>query len=197
MCRAMADNVISAEVHEPGGGASLGRATLKVPAWRKVVIGVDDTDDKTRGATWSTMNEIACAIEREMGAAYLLHTISQLFPDNPFKTTNCCATAITFGVPDEDVAGSIAAVTEMVRARSYSEEAGMAWSLRIPVPDELREYNTRARERMVDISEAAEAADAAGAQMVPVTGERGCIGALAALGIADDPDDAVLLHASH
>ncbi len=191
LCRGMAGNVISTEVHERGGGAELGRATLRLPATRRLAIGVDDTDDAERGATWSLVNEIAFALEAEGEASYLLHTIAQLYPDNPYKTTNCCATAVTLGVPGESLAVVRRAVREELESSTFSDECGMAWSEEVLVPAPLSRFAERARRGMVTVEEARRVAGEGGAGLEPVTGERGCIGALAALGTAGDPDGAV------
>lgn len=191
LCRGMASNVIATEVHEPGGGAELGRATLRIPAMRKLVLGVDDTDDAERGATWSLVNEIACRLEAEGGAEYLLHTIAQLYPDNPYKTTNCCATAVVLGVQPDSLETAIEAFRSSLAGSTYSDECGLAWSSDIQVAAELRAFARSARQGMVQVEDATRAAEAAGAALVPVTGDMGTIGALAALGLHDDPDAAV------
>jgi methanogenesis imperfect marker protein 11 len=192
LCRGMADGVISTTVHELGGGATLGRATLRVPAAVKLVIGVDDTDDARRGATWSTVNEIAFALEQEGACSYLGHSIVQLFPDNPYKTTNCCSTAIVLGVRPGGaghVADSFAAGLE---AGCFSDECGIAVMEGVETCGELRDFWGAAASRMVTIEEARSAAEAAAVEMRRVTGERGCIGALAALGAHDETDLAVM-----
>ncbi len=195
LCRGMAAGVISTTVHERGGGATLGRATLRVPALRKLAVGVDDTDDESRGATWSTVNELAFELETEGACDYLGHVIAQLFPDNPHRTTNCCATAVVLGVPPADRGGLAGRIGEMLAGRCFSDECGMALTSRIDVPDELRSFARDARTRMVSIEEARGAAAASGVELRSVTGERGCIGALAALGMHDDPDLAVTVPA--
>lgn len=191
LCRGMAANVISTEVHEQGGGASLGRATLRVPAWRKLTIGVDDTDDSKKGATWSLVNEIASGLEAEGEAAYLLHTIVQLYPDNPYKTTNCCATAIVLGIAGESAAPVVDSVRKKLEDASYSDDCGMAWTERVVAPDGLRAFTRRTKLEMVTSDDARGVARESGATLVAVRGERGCIGALAALSAHDDPDAAV------
>ena len=192
ICRGMAGNVISAEVHEEGGGAGLGRATLRVPAWRKLVIAADDTDDETRGATWSTMNEIAYAIEDEGLADYLLHTIVQLFPDNPYRTTNCCATATVMGLPAARVGAAVERARELLSERTFSDECGMAWTTGVRPSELAVAFAAKAKRGMVTIEEAREAA-ATNTELVAVTGERGCIGAMAAVAAHRDPDSAVRL----
>ena len=193
LCRGMASGVISTEVHERGGGAALGRATLRVPAMRKITIGVDDTDDSQRGATWSLVNEMAFALEREGMAEYLLHTIVQLFPDNPYKTTNCCATAIVLGSVPDCASQLVQASRDFLGRESYSDECGLAHYTGVTVPGSLRDFSSRAKRGMVSIDDARKAGLEAGAGLVEVRGERGCIGALAALGAHDDPDAAVRL----
>ena len=192
LCRGMAGGVISTTVHERGGGASLGRATLRVPVSRKMVVGVDDTDDEKRGATWSTVNELAFELDRDGACHYLGHSIAQLFPDNPFKTTNCCSTAVVLGVRPEYSTAVADTIARTLADRCYSEHCGMAVTTRIPVAETLRAFSAEARSRMVSIEEAAEAAARSSAVLRIVTGERGCIGALAALGMYDDPDGAVV-----
>jgi methanogenesis imperfect marker protein 11 len=193
LCRGMASNVISTEVHSIGGGAGLGRATLRVPAWTKLTIGVDDTDDAERGATWSLVNEVAYGLERELDVDYLLHTIVQLFPDNPYKTTNCCATSVVLGVEPGRVAEVVESVGASLRQESYSDECGMAWSTGVTVPMPVSAFTKEARRRMVTTEEAATAASEGSIRLDPIRGERGCIGALAAVGASTEPDAAVLL----
>lgn len=192
LCRGMAGNVLSTMVHQRGGGSGMGRATLWLPATRKLVIGVDDTDDAERGATWSTMNEIAFELEEERECVYLGHTIVQLFPDNPHKTTNCCSTAVILAVDP----GRADAVGErfhgMLRERCYSDQCGMAVSGAVLVGERLRGFTTATRHRMVTLEDARDVAERSGVNLREVTGPRGCIGALAAVGGHNAPDTAVI-----
>jgi len=45
--------------------------------------------------------------------------------------------------------------------------------------------------KMISVNDALETANECGVELVKITGERGLIGALAALGLADEPDLAV------
>jgi methanogenesis imperfect marker protein 11 len=192
LCRGMAEGVISTTIYERGGGAALGKAMLRLPVLRKLVIGVDDTDDAERGATWSTMNEISYELELEKRCHYIGHTIVQLFPDNPHKTTNCCSTAVVLAVPPGDEASVVDTVVGMLADRCFSDECGMAVSARITASDELRTFTGAARSRLVSFDHAKDVAERSGVDLLVVTGERGCIGALAAIGAQDDPDRAVV-----
>ena len=192
LCRGMAEDVLSTVVHRQGGGSGLGRATLRLPVTRKLVIGVDDTDDAERGATWSTVNEIAFELEEEQECLYLGHTIVQLFPDNPHKTTNCCSTAVVLGVGPGRADDVSKRFREMLRERCYSDQCGMAASGAVLVGERLRGFTTAARHRMVTLEDAREVAERSGVNLFEVTGPRGCIGALAAVGSHNAPDTAVI-----
>ena len=63
----------------------------------------------------------------------------------------------------------------------------------IAVPEELRLYRREAGSRMVPFEEAQWVARQCAVRLEAVTGRRGCIGALAAIGAHDDPDGAVRL----
>lgn len=193
LCRGMAKNVIEASIHREGGGSGIGRATLRIPALRKLVIGVDDTDNEDRGATWSTVNEAAFRMESEGECEYLGHTIVQLYPDNPHKTTNCCASAVVLGVDAGGTGKVRERFTELLEEGCYSDQCGVAFFPRLEVPEALKDYAESARSRMVTKEYAEEVAGASGAELLEVTGPRGCIGALAAVGAHFDPDEAVCL----
>ncbi len=192
LCRGMAEGVISTTVHEEGGGSLLGRATLRLPAWRKVVIGVDDTDDAGRGATWSTVNEIAHGLDASGACLYLGHVIAQLFPDNPFKTTNCCATSVVLGARPGEAPGIVDSFAAELERACFSDECAIAVSRSATVAGELRGFFLAAARGMVTIEEARLVATNCGVELREVTGERGCIGALAAVGAHQDPDGAVV-----
>jgi tRNA(Ile2) C34 agmatinyltransferase TiaS len=138
------------------------------------------------------MNEIAYAIEHEGLADYPLHTIVQLFPDNPFRTTNCCATATVLGLPAVGVGAAVERARELLSERTFSDECGMAWSTHVLPAEAALAFAAEAKRGMVTIEEAREAA-AINTELIAVTGERGCIGAMAAVAAHRDPDSAVRL----
>ena len=63
--RGLAEGVRSIEILDYGGGGGLSKAILSFDLKQKIVVGVDDTDTKEEGATWSLANEIAYTIEKE------------------------------------------------------------------------------------------------------------------------------------
>lgn len=193
LCRGMARGVKSVTVHRRGGGASLGRATLVVPALRKLTVGVDDTDDAERGATWSTVNELAFELEREGACAYLGHSIVQLFPENPYRTTNCCATAVVLACDAGEDAPLLDRFADKLLPGCYSGQCAVAATRKVRVEPGLRELFAEARSGMVTEERARRAAGGCGVEIREITGSRGLIGAVSALGGYDDPDLAVTL----
>ena len=79
----------------------------------------------------------------------------------------------------------------MLEERTLSEETAMAVSTRIEISDEVREYGMKAKREMLSVKDARDVAERNDVELIAVTGERGLIGALAAIAFSDSPDDAV------
>ena len=69
MCRGMGEGVKYVELIQVGGGSKAGKATVVTPKLEKVVIGVDDTDTKDAGATWTMAHNLGVELG-EMGFEY-------------------------------------------------------------------------------------------------------------------------------
>jgi len=175
VCRALADGVIRYEL-SASGGSKLGRGTLVLPVRTRVLIGVDDTDSKTEGATWSLVHNIAEELSSPQ-VAYLSHSIVQLFPV-PERTQNCTSTVIELGCTGGSVQGAVERFRRLLLKHSLSESVGMAVWVGFECK-ELREYSVRARSERVSLAQALRVAKECGV-LVPIEG-RGLIGALAAL----------------
>jgi methanogenesis imperfect marker protein 11 len=195
ICRGLAEGVKRVEIYEHGGGSQLGRATLVLPILSKLVIGVDDTDEPGAGATWSMTNELGYKLEEEGLAYYIGHTIVQLYTKNPHKTTNCVSIASTFAVEPGRVEKLTEAFRKALEQNTFSKNTGMAVFDGVMVPEVVREYSRKAKREMVELEEAKRTAESSGVRLTPITGERGLIGALAAIGFADHPDEAVKVYA--
>ncbi len=191
MCRGLADGVKRVEVYEKGGGGKLGRAAIVVPKKEKITFGIDDTDTKEEGATWALSNEIGCEIEEIEGIDYLNHTIVQLFTENPNKTQNAVSVSTSFGCPPSKKDELKNKVNELFSKYTTSPETALALYENIPVRDEIIEYGHRVKNQLVEVEEAEEVAKNNEVDLISVTGEEGKIGALAAIGFSNNPDEAV------
>jgi methanogenesis imperfect marker protein 11 len=192
VCRGLAEGVEEVEILEMGGGAKVGRSVITLPLKYKLCVGVDDTDTKEEGATWCLVNNIALEVERNRLADYVSLTLTQLYKGNPHRTSNCVSSGLVLAVEPRKLSDCLSYVERALRERTLSPHTGIAYKVCVMVPQELRDFTERAKRGMVSLKEAYQAASSARAALKPVTGERGCIGALAALGLIDEPDQAAV-----
>jgi methanogenesis imperfect marker protein 11 len=170
-----------------------GRAfDTEYPLYRKVVIGVDDTDSSIKGATFSTALQLASILEKSSkDFLFLRLTISLNWPANPLKTTNNTAAALVFAVKLGREKALEDAFERLIRKATFSKNTGIAVMERIRAPEVLKTYSRKVKREQVTVDEAFRTAEQAGVKAVPITGERGLIGALAVVGLVDYPQEAV------
>ena len=190
MCRGMGEGVKYVELLDIGGGSKVGRATVVTPKLEKVVIGVDDTDTKDAGATWTMAHNLGVELAGE-GYEYLDHIIVQLYPHNPHKTQNCVSIALTFAVESDKKQDLIDRTIEILKRDTLSDKTAIAILEGIDIPEKLREYSIATKSGMMDVETAENVAKELNIPLIAVTGEQGKVGALAALGLYDDVEEAV------
>jgi methanogenesis imperfect marker protein 11 len=183
--RAMAEDVIECDMTETGGSRE-SRGTIVLPRRKRVLIGIDDTDTKEEGATWSLVHNIASELDGK-NARYVSHSIVQLFPV-PCKTQNCVSTVVEFGCIDEH--RLISDFEQLLRKYTLSDETGMV-ALTGFEADRLKDYGAMCKQKQVKCEDTEHAAKAAGVEVV--IGGRGIIGATASLPFFADPSHSVIL----
>ncbi len=193
MCRGMAEGVKRIELYDVGGGSKVGRAGVITPLMEKVVIGIDDTDTKYEGATWTLANNIGMKLN-EIGFEYLDHITVQLYPHNPNKTQNCVAIALVFAIKPGEKDMLVKKICELLKKYTLSDKTSIAVLEGIGIPVKLRSYAETAKRSMIRLDEAQRIANEVGVQLLEVTGARGEIGALAALGLYNDVNEAVKVY---
>ena len=193
MCRGMGEGVKYIQLLEEGGGSKLGKACVITPKLEKVVIGIDDTDTKEEGATWTMAHNVGVELKNE-GFEYLDHIICQLYPHNPHKTQNCVSIALTFAVAPEDKERLIKRTIEILKRDTLSDKTAIAILEGIDIPKELKEYSHATKTGMMDVETAEKIAKKLNIRLIPVTGDHGKIGALAALGLYNNPEEAVKIY---
>ncbi len=186
LSRAKADDVLRYSVTECGGGR-VARGTIVLPRRERVIIGVDDTDSKTLGATWSLIHNIASKVDRPE-ARYISHSLVQLFPV-PTKTQNCVSTVVEFACLPGKAEGMLSDFKALLRKYTVSEQTGMA-VFRDFDPSELLPFGRRCKMERVQYEDALEAAGNAGVQIL-LNGQ-GLIGAVAALPFSARPDESIV-----
>ena len=186
LSRAKADDVLRYSVTECGGGR-VARGTIVLPRRERVIIGVDDTDSKTLGATWSLIHNIASKVDRPE-ARYISHSLVQLFPV-PTKTQNCVSTVVEFACLPGKAEGMLSDFKALLRKYTVSEQTGMAVFGDFD-PSELLPFGQRCKAERVLYEDALEAARLAGVQIL-LNGQ-GLIGAVAALPFCARPDESIV-----
>ena len=164
------------------GGAHSSHVEIVTPKTVRVIIGVDDTDTKEKGATWASALRMASATPV---GTFIDHKIIQLNPKVPTKTTNCCSTAVSFAVKECDIPKLVEYCKEFVRSESYSEDSVMTVYKGLNIPPALKEFGIRAKTELLVKDEAVSAAKKGGVEIINVTGDKGTIGAVAAIGCFD------------
>lgn len=183
-CLPQAEGVEKAEYlsDEDVGGSRKVEIRITTPAHRRLIMGIDDTDTKEKGATWV----LGLKLAREMPhAVFLNHKIVQLNPHAPQKTTNCASTGMGFAVLPGEMEKSVSWAKEFVSNNTYSDQTSMAIFEGLDIPRKLVRYGADAKETILSIHDAEHAAKDAGVKLVEITGRRGMIGALAAVGCFD------------
>jgi len=192
ICRGMAENIRGIDILSMGGGAKTGKAKLYVPAYKKVVFGADDTDIPGQGATWSVMNEIGYKAEKEGMATYLDHTITQLYPHAPKKTTNCVTVALNLACEFGKEKKLRSYLLENLEERTYSDDAAAIWWEKVDIPDAMRKYTQNAKNRVVELEEAEAMIKKHNLDVTEVTGPNGKIGCVASIGLHRERERAVM-----
>lgn len=164
------------------GGAHRAHVDIITPKLVRVIIGIDDTDTKEKGASWVTSLKLGttCPIGR-----FIEHKIIQLNPKVPNKTTNCCSTAVSFAVREEEIPALIEYAVDFVRKESYSEDSVITVYQGLHVPDALRDFGWSCKSVLYTPEDAMRVAEENGVQIISVTGTKGVIGAVAAIGCFD------------
>jgi len=186
LSRARAEDVLRYNASECGGGR-VARGTIVLPRRERLIIGVDDTDSKTEGATWTLIHNIAARVDRPE-ARYVSHSLVQLFPV-PTKTQNCVSTAVEFACLPGRAEAMLSDFKALLRKYSVSQQTGMA-VFRDFDPSPLLAFGERCKRERVAYEDALEAAGQNGVQIM-MNGQ-GLIGAVAALPFCARPDESVV-----
>ncbi|MBP2143119.1 methanogenesis imperfect marker protein 11 [Methanococcus voltae] len=186
--RKEAENVISTQILEKGGGSKLGKGVLITPKMEKITVGIDDTDTKEEGATWVLANEVGQLIQQKGMGYYLDHTITQLFPGNPNKTQNCVSIALTFAIYPKYKYEIGKEIKKILKEKTLSNKTSIAIYFGITPSKSMRLYTLNAKREMVSIEDAKMVAMRNNIDIMEVTGDGGIIGAVAALGLSENHD---------
>ncbi len=164
------------------GGAHRANVEIVTPKMVRVIIGVDDTDTKEKGASWVTSLRMATTCPY---GKFLEHKIVQLNPKAPNKTTNCCSTAASFAVEPKDVDKLIEYCKDFVAKDTVSDDTVMTVFSGLRIPKALEKWSWDAKSVLYTKEDALKVAQENGVDVIYITGDKGAIGAVAAIGCFD------------
>ncbi|MEN6466340.1 MAG: tRNA(Ile2) 2-agmatinylcytidine synthetase [Syntrophaceae bacterium] len=175
------------------GGNKTSHVQIVTPLYEKISIGIDDTDDPEGGATFALVVRAQREAVKLDGVEPLLIRFAQLWPRSPFKTTNCTSSLLTFAVRPGAAQAMVKLIVDMVKAQTRSKDTGIAILKGIGVPKELNAFGWEVKRRLVSLEEAKAFEGMEGLELIePGPGKQGRIGALAALGLAEEKYAAAL-----
>jgi methanogenesis imperfect marker protein 11 len=164
------------------GGRNQVEVTLVTKKMERLIIGLDDTDTKEKGASWPL------ALRLMSGCPYgeaLEHRIIQLYPGVPEKTTSCVSIGISLALEEKDIPNAKDYAFEFIKKHTLSQNTCMTSFTGLKIPDSVVEYGLEAKREIKTIEEAVGIAKQCGVEIKEVTGKRGAIGAVAAIGCFD------------
>jgi methanogenesis imperfect marker protein 11 len=166
---------------------------MEFPIYEKVTVGLDDTDTSTKGATITTAVEISVLLEKALKYVnFLMFIVNLNWPNNPYKTTNNASSACIFAVKQGEKKKFADNFCKMVEKRTASKNTGVAILDGIGIPQELQEYSKLVKQKEVQISDAYTTAKKNGVNLVTFEeNPRGIIGAVSAIGMAENPREAL------
>jgi tRNA(Ile2) C34 agmatinyltransferase TiaS len=104
------------------------------------------------------------------------------------------AIALVFAVKQDEKDKLVKEVVRLLKEDTLSNETAIAVIQGIQIPEELRSYAGAAKKSMITVEEAEKVAESVGVELVEVTGSQGKIGALAALGVYNDIEEAAKVY---
>ncbi len=185
LLRKDAENVVDIKIIKEGGGSKIGKSQVITHKMEKIIVGIDDTDNKDEGATWVLAHKIGEHIEKKGLAYYLDHTIVQLYPGTPDKTQNCVSIALSFAVLPENKNKVINEIINILDKESVSDNTAIAVYNGLFASKNMRLFTLRAKREVVSLEEAKNVAEKNNIKLIPIRSEKGLIGAVAALGLAE------------
>ncbi|KKG12659.1 methanogenesis marker protein 11 [Methanosarcina mazei] len=186
-CRAFADGVLHYRISE-SGGERCAKGTVAVPRRDRILIGIDDTDSKDVGATWTLTHNIARQLDCQE-SVYLSHSLVQLFPV-PEKTQNCMSTVLEFGCVDDKAKSKLlSSFKKALEKYSASKETGLV-VLSDFYAKGLYSYSNRCRTERVLKEDSLRCAEENNVEVL--LDGNGVIGALASLPWFGRPEESII-----
>lgn len=193
--RGMAEGAKKVEVIEEGGGRKHGKACVYLPKKKLLLVGIDDTDDEEKGATYALAHNLATKWSKKVGGRYVSHVNVQLFPYNKFKTKNCFATVLGIILDNlEDLNKFKEGFWSDVKSKSYSPSTGVVYCDGLVKDMKLKKHSQEVKRKQFEtIDETKKLISRLKLDARSMGNGWGLVGALASLDYVNRPGEAAEL----
>ncbi|OFV68437.1 MAG: Transcriptional regulator TrmB [Candidatus Syntrophoarchaeum caldarius] len=163
--------------------------TILTEALEHLTIAVDDTDRGDRGATFALTLGLLNVLSTLPGVFPISHKVAFLKPDIPHRTVGNSVSFIELAIKPQILDTVIEESVRYLKSETLSDETGMAYRIGFKENADLRAFAAKARREEVSVEDAMRVAELANVGVLEVTGRRGIIGAVAALGLSGLPSE--------
>lgn len=183
---AHAEGVRDVKVHRAG---DIVEGEIRTRALIHLMIGIDDTDSRSGGATFALALALLQHLGKMEGVFPIGHHVAMLYQWVAEKTAGNSCSYIDLAVEPGILERVISKALLFIEDEAFSPEWGIAVKQGFRVPPGLRAYGIMARETLVSRETAQIVADA---HDIRLQGGRGVIGALAAVALSGLSHDLLL-----
>jgi len=176
------------DVHVQRSG-DIVEGSVRTRALTHVIVGIDDTDNRERGATFALALALLQHLETMKGVLPISHHVAMLNPAVTRKTAGNSCSFIEVAIQPGAYARVKQRSIDFVEDESLSPEWGMAFKQGFMIPPSLRSYGERARHELIARDEASAIA---AEHEIEVYGGQGVVGALAAIALSGLPHEILL-----
>jgi len=163
--------------------------TILTEALLHLTIAVDDTDWADRGATFALTLALLNMLLALPGVFPISHKVAFLKPDLPYRTVGNSVSFIELAIRHNMLEMAIDESVKYLKSETLSDNTGMAYRTGFRENSGLRAFAAKARCEEVTVEDARRVAELANVGVIEVTGGRGIIGAVAALGLSGLPPE--------
>jgi hypothetical protein len=183
---AHAEGVLDVQVHRDG---DIVEGKIRTRALIHLMIGIDDTDSRSGGATFALALALLQHLGKMEGVFPVGHHVAMLYHWVAEKTAGNSCSYIDLAVEAGNLERVVSKALLFIEDEAFSPEWGVAVKRGFRVPHGLRAYGIMARESLVTRETAHIVADA---HDIRLYGGRGVIGALAAVALSGLSHDLLL-----
>ncbi len=175
-----AKGVLNVEIDDRGN-CVVGK--IRTRAYHHLTIGIDDTDVEgdPSSATWEISMKLMNILEDLEGIESLSHKLVRLNPNIPYATGGNVAAFLEIAALPHHIQDVREEIIEFLNENTSSDNTAIAILDGLRIPAVLTKFANDVRSKEVTLEETRKVAQEAGVETISITGDRGIVGAVAAI----------------